>query len=99
MSERYPGQWIDGSDGEARAQNMLEANPNAPAVWIGTKGTDEPRVTVFGRDGRKEQISHAPVMTFPDRLSELVADWPAGGRNRHTGGDDTEAAARAILEA
>jgi len=95
-----PGQWIDaGHDPAPRAKNMLEANPSARAAWIGTRGGNEPRVTVFGRDGRQEQISHAPIITFPDRLAELVCDWPAGGGNRHTGGDDTEAAAQAILNA
>jgi hypothetical protein len=96
----YPGQWIEpGTDAAARAQNMLKANPTEPAVWIGQKGGDEPRVTVFGRDGRQEQISHSPIMTFPERLSELVTDWPAGGGNTQTGGDDADAAARFILGA
>lgn len=99
MSDRTPGQWIESGDGKARAQNMLEANPSARAAWIGTKGAAEPRVTVFGRDGRQEQISHAPITTFPERLAELVADWPAGGGTTSPGGDDAEALARKVLEA
>lgn len=100
MSDRTPGQWIEpGIDGKARAQNMLNAKPGARAAWVGTKGGNEPCVTVYGRDGRQEQVNHAPIMTFSERLAELVEDWPAGGGNTQTGGDDTDAAVRAILEA
>lgn len=96
----YPGQWIEpGTDAAERAHNMLKANPSEPAVWIGQKGGDEPRVTVFGRDGRQEQISHSPIMSFSERLAELVADWPAGGGTTTSGGDDPDAVAQAILNA
>lgn len=96
----YPGQWIEpGTDSDARAQSMLEAHPREPAVWVGLKQDAEPKVTVYGRDGRQEQISHSPIMTFPDRLSELVADWPAGGGTTTSSGDDPDAVARAILNA
>jgi hypothetical protein len=96
MSDRIPGQWIERGDGKTAAQRMLEDNPNAAAAWVGLKGSDEPRVTVFGRDGRQEQIDHSPIMTFPERLAELVSGWPGGNQ---TGGGDADALARRILEA
>jgi len=99
-SRSHPGQWIEpGNDADGKAWSMLQANPNAPAVWVGLKQDAEPKVTVYGRDGRREQISHSPVMSFPDRLAELVCDWPAGDGTTTSGGDDTEAAAQAILNA
>ena len=99
MSSKIPGEWIETGDGKARAQNMLKANPNARAVWVGKKGGSDPKITVFGRDGRQEHINHAPADSFRERVTELVEGWPAGESSTQSAADDTEAAARAILNA
>lgn len=102
MTTQIIGQWVNADeDTDSRAKAMLANRQGSVAVWVGRKRTAEPKITVYGRDGRKEQISHTPVDTFTDRLAELTADWPAEGdaTSTHSGGDDTDAAAKFILEA
>lgn len=98
-----PGKWLEPNNiTPARADSFLAAHPGAKAVWIGSKGGSEPKITVYGHGGRTAELHHAPAMTFSERLAELVSDWPAGGGADNTsngGGDDANALARSILEA
>lgn len=98
---KVPGIWLEPENiTPARAESVLQANPNARAAWIGTKGGPDPKIMVYGRDGRQEPMHHAPAESFRERLTELTADWPAGeNATHHSAVDETEAAANFILNA